>query len=127
MRLDALGLANVMANDVKSLPSPTLSEAMHLYLHLKGVGKAKTFHQAAMGNVGVVVQVVGDKPIAEYSTIDASKVRAPVSNSVWLIKMVASFFIHLFETPTTHNLYTPYGHAWGNNLFAILRSDFAAS
>ena len=50
MRLDALGLGNVMANDVKSLPSPTLSEAMHLYLQLKGVGKVKTFHQAAMRN-----------------------------------------------------------------------------
>ena len=75
MRLDALGLGDVMANGVKSLPSPTLSEAMHLYLQLKGVGKAKTFHQAAMRNVGVVVKVVGDKPIAEYSTIDAGKVR----------------------------------------------------
>ena len=75
MRLDALGLGNVMANGVKSLPSPTLSEAMHLYIQLKGVGKAKTFHQAAMRNMGVVVQVVGDKPIAEYSTIDAGKVR----------------------------------------------------
>ena len=75
MRLDALGLGNVMASDVKSLPSPTLSEAMHLYLQLKGVGKAKTFHQAAMRNVGVVIGVIGDKPIAEYSTIDAGKVR----------------------------------------------------
>ena len=75
MRLDALGLGNVMANDVKSRPSPKLSEAMHLYLQLKGVGKAKTFHQAAMRNVGVVVDVVGDKPIADYSTIDAGKLR----------------------------------------------------
>jgi integrase len=75
MRLDALGLGNVMANDVKSRPSPKLSEAMHLYLQLKGVGKAKTFHQAAMRNVGVVVDAIGDKPIAEYSTIDAGKVR----------------------------------------------------
>ncbi|MDC0955222.1 hypothetical protein OAR83_01840 [Alphaproteobacteria bacterium] len=39
MRLDALGLGNVVANDVKSLPSPTLSEAMHLYLQFKGVGE----------------------------------------------------------------------------------------
>ena len=69
------GIGNVMANDVKSLPSPTLSEAMHLYLQLRGVGKAKTFYQAAMRNVGVVVDVVSDKPIAEYSTIDAGKVR----------------------------------------------------
>ena len=54
MRLDALGFGNVMANDVKSLPSPTLSEAMHLYLQLKGVSKAKTFYQAAMRNVAVL-------------------------------------------------------------------------
>ena len=47
---------------------------MHQYLQLKGVGNAKTFHQAAIRNDGVVVDVVGDRPIAEYSTIDASKV-----------------------------------------------------
>jgi rRNA processing protein Gar1 len=34
---------------------------MHLYPQLKGVGKVKTFHQAAMHNVGIVVDVVGDK------------------------------------------------------------------
>ena len=44
MRLDAMGLGNVMANDVKSRPSPKLSEAMHLYLQFKGVDKTKTFH-----------------------------------------------------------------------------------
>ncbi len=75
MRLDALGLNNVLANDVRTPPSPKLSEAMQLYLQLKGTGKAKTFHQAAMRNVGVVVNAVGDKPLAEYSTIDAGKVR----------------------------------------------------
>lgn len=73
MNIPAIHL--VKANDVKSLPSPTLSEAMHLYLQLKGVGKVKTFHQAAIRNVGVVLDVVGDKPIADYSTIDAGKVR----------------------------------------------------
>ena len=75
LRLDALGLGNVMANDVKSLPSPTLSEAMQLYLRLKGAGKAKTFQQAAIRNVGVVIEVIGDKPISDYTTIDAGKVR----------------------------------------------------
>ena len=55
MRLDAMGLNNVFENDVRTLSSPKLSEAMHLYLQLKGVGKAKTFHQAAMRNVGVLV------------------------------------------------------------------------
>ena len=60
MRLDAMGLNNVFANDVRSLPSPKLSEAMQLYLQLKGVGKAKTFQQAAIRNVGVVIEVIGD-------------------------------------------------------------------
>ena len=75
MRLDAMGLNNVFANDVRSLPSPKLSEAMQLYLQLKGTGKAKTFQQAAIRNVGVVIEVIGDKSISEYTTIDAGKVR----------------------------------------------------
>ena len=78
MRLDTMGLNNVFANDVCKLPSPTLSEAMQLYLQLKGTGKAKTFRQAAIRNVGVVVEVIGDKPISDYTTIDAGKVRDPM-------------------------------------------------
>ena len=92
MRLDALGLGNVMTNDVKSFPWPTLSEAMQLYLELKGVGKAKTFHQAAMRNVGVVVDVVGDKPIAEYSTIDVGKVRdAMIASGLAVLSVKLTF------------------------------------
>ena len=75
MRLDGMGLNNVFANDVRTLPSPKLSEAMQLYLQLKGTGKAKTFQQAAIRNVGVVVEVIGDKPISDYTTIDAGEVR----------------------------------------------------
>ena len=75
MRLDAMGLNNVLANDVRTAPSPKLSEAMQLYLQLKGKGKAKTFQQAAIRNVGVVADLVGDKPVSDYTTIDASKVR----------------------------------------------------
>ena len=48
---------------------------MHQYLQLKGVGNAKTLHQAAIRNDGVLVDVVGDRPIEEYSTFDAGKVR----------------------------------------------------
>ena len=75
MRLDVMGLNNVFANDMRTLPSPKLSEAMQLYLQLKGAGKAKTFQQAAIRNFGVVIEVIGDKPISEYTTIDAGKVR----------------------------------------------------
>ena len=75
MRLDAMGLNNVFANDVRTLPSPKLYEAMQLYLRLKGTGKAKTFQQAARRNVGVVVNVVNDMLTADYNTIDAGKGR----------------------------------------------------
>ena len=61
MRLDALGLGNVMANDVKSLPSPKLSEATQQYIKLRGMGKAKTFHQTAIRNSNVVIEILGDK------------------------------------------------------------------
>lgn len=43
MRLDALGFGNVIANDVRAISAPTLSEAPQQYLQLKGIGKAKTF------------------------------------------------------------------------------------
>ena len=35
MRLDALGLGNVIANDVRAISAPTLSEAAQQYLQLK--------------------------------------------------------------------------------------------
>ena len=41
MRLDAMGLGNVVAHDVKAIDvAPTLSEATQQYLQLKGMGKA---------------------------------------------------------------------------------------
>ena len=57
MRLDALGLGNVVEHDVKAIDvAPTLSEATQQYLQLKGMGKAKTFHQAALRNAGTVIE-----------------------------------------------------------------------
>ena len=43
MRLDAMGLGNVLIDDVKQQTAPLLSEAVGQYLQLKGIGKAKTF------------------------------------------------------------------------------------
>ena len=45
MRLDAMGLGNVLVDDVKQQTAPLLSEAVSQYLHLKGIGKSKSFHQ----------------------------------------------------------------------------------
>ena len=43
MRLDAMGLSDVVANDVEVISAPTLSEATQQYLQLKGIGSPKPF------------------------------------------------------------------------------------
>ncbi len=75
MRLDAMGLSDMVANDVEVMNAPTLSEATQQYLQLKGIGRPKTFHQAALRNAGVVINICGDKVLSEYRTTDAGKVR----------------------------------------------------
>ena len=75
MRLDAMGLGNVLVDDLKQQTAPLLSEAVAQYLQLEGIGRAKTFHQAALRNAGVVIDQLGDRPLCEYSTLDAGKVR----------------------------------------------------
>ena len=42
MRLDAMGLSNLLTNDVRASDAPKLSEALQDYLQLKGMGKPKT-------------------------------------------------------------------------------------
>ena len=75
MRLDEMGLGNVIANDVRTVSAPTLSEATQQYLQLKGIGKSKTFHQAALRNAGTVIDICGDRVVTEYRTTDAGQVR----------------------------------------------------
>jgi len=80
MRLDAMGFGNVIANDVRAISAPTLSEATQQYLQLKGIGKAKTFHQAALRNAGTVIEICGDRVVTEYRTTDAGQVRDALIN-----------------------------------------------
>ena len=80
MRLDAMGFGNVIANDVRAVSAPTLSEATQQYLQLKGMGKAKTFHQAALRNAGTVIEICGDRVVTEYRTTDAGQVRDALIN-----------------------------------------------
>ncbi len=75
MRLDAMGLGNVLVDDVKQQTAPLLSEAVGQYLQLKGIGKAKTCNQAALRNAGVVIDQLGGRPLCDYSTVDAGKLR----------------------------------------------------
>ena len=48
---------------------------MQHYLQLKGIGKAKTFHQAAIRNSKVVTNILGDRVLTEYRSVDAGRVR----------------------------------------------------
>ena len=75
MRLDAMGLGNVLLDEVRQQTAPLLSEAVAQYLQLKGIGKAKAFYQTASRNVGVVIDQLGDRPLCDYFTVDAGKVR----------------------------------------------------
>ena len=60
---------------MRASDAPKLSEALQDYLQLKGLGKPKTFHQAAVRSAGVVIEICGDKPCLDYKTTDAGLVR----------------------------------------------------
>ena len=62
-----------VSNSVSSCE--TLSEALELYLRLKGVGKDKVFHRGAERNVQSVIDVLGDRPLDEYVSSDAAAYR----------------------------------------------------
>jgi len=63
-----------------STDSVTLSEAVNIYLRLKGAGKPKTFHRAAERVCGHVVEVCGNKPITDYTKADANAFRDHLLN-----------------------------------------------
>ncbi|MDA9023354.1 tyrosine-type recombinase/integrase [Alphaproteobacteria bacterium] len=53
----------------------TLSEALELYLRLKGVNKGKVFRRGAERNIQSVVDVLSDRALDEYSSSDAAAYR----------------------------------------------------
>jgi integrase len=52
-----------------------LSEAVAIYLRLKGDGKGVTFRRAAERSCGYVLDVCGDKPLTNYTKSDANAFR----------------------------------------------------
>ena len=60
---------------VSTSKTQSLSEALELYLRLKGTGKDKVFKRGAERNIGSIIQVLGDRPLDEYSSADAAKYR----------------------------------------------------
>ena len=61
--------------DVSQNNCETLSQALGLYLRLKGVNKDKTFRRGAERNIQSVIDVLGDRPLDEYSSSDAAMYR----------------------------------------------------
>jgi integrase len=80
LRLSKLDIPALhLLRDKPLLPSHSscmrLTEALELYLRLKGVGKDKVFKRGAERNVQSVVDVLGDRPLDEYSSSDAATYR----------------------------------------------------
>ena len=72
--------------------APLLSEALSTYLKLKGEGKDKIFVRAANRNIKYVIEVLGNLPIDEYSSKDASKFRDYLLDRGLLISSVKRIF-----------------------------------
>ena len=81
----SLRLANIdvpafhlLSSEPQKLSKPgydSLSQALELYLRLKGVSKDKTFHRGAERNIKSVIELLGDRPLDEYSSSDAATYR----------------------------------------------------
>ena len=55
--------------------APTLSATLQRYLKLRGKDRPKNFHQTAHRNTNLVINMFGDKPLNEYSSIEAGRLR----------------------------------------------------
>ena len=53
--------------------SPILSDACDFYLRLKGSGKDKVFWRTENRKIECVIKVLGDRPIASYTSAEAAK------------------------------------------------------
>jgi len=60
--------------------APTISYALELYLNTKGDGRAEKFANTTKTNIRYLVKTSGDKPLDQYSSLDATKLRN------WLMK-----------------------------------------
>lgn len=65
----------VPAPDVPKQTSVSLSEAVSIYLRLKGQGKTITFVRAAERACGYVIDACGDRDLLDYTKKDATKFR----------------------------------------------------
>ncbi len=93
-KMDIPAIHLVGSNEVLDDSSPNITDALGLYLRLKGINKGKTFIRTANRNVEYIIKVLGNKSIKSYTSLDASKFRdwfieQGMSNST--VKRVFSF------------------------------------
>lgn len=55
--------------------TPRLSEAVSVYLRMKGKGRPATFHRGAERSCGYVIDVCGDKLLCDFTRADANRFR----------------------------------------------------
>ena len=74
-KMDIPAIHLVKSNDVQEDSSPSISDALELYLRLKGVDKNKTFIRTTNRNIEYIIKVLGNKPTRLYSSSEAGKFR----------------------------------------------------
>ena len=74
-RMDVPAIKSIQTEDVAEDGSPTILDALALYLKLKGQGKDKVFFRTATRNIEYVTRVLGNKSIKSYSSSDGAKFR----------------------------------------------------
>ena len=74
MRLDAMGLGNVLREDVKQDNAPAVRGCCAVPA-AKGHWESQDIPSGSVRNAGVVIDQLGDRPLCDYSTVDAGKVR----------------------------------------------------
>ena len=75
-------------------PHQTFSDAVELYLRLKGEGRPQTFHTAAQRACDYLTEHVGSKPLADYTRSDATAFR----DQLFARGMAASSVTRTFTT-----------------------------
>ena len=74
-KMDIPAIHLVSSNEVSDDSSPNITDALDLYLRLKGESKDKTFIRTATRNVEYIIKVLGNRHLKSYSSSDASKFR----------------------------------------------------
>ena len=75
MDIPALHLVKSGVSTVVGSACVSLSEALELYVRLKGSNKGKTFHRGAERNIEAVLAMFGDRPLDGYTSADAASFR----------------------------------------------------